>query len=668
MAKALKTVGMVVGAVALVATGVGAVAFGSIAALSVAGISTSALFLASAGLSMAASYLQKGPSVPSSQTQRLTASVDPRAFRKTVFGSTAMATDVRYEEWSGADQEYCDWIVCLASHAIDGVDEIWLNNDLAWTLAGGVQGKFAGYLEVPNIILEGTPGNAFTFASGTWNGSHRLTGCAYLRMRFKVTGNGKKGESPFSGGPTARMTIVGRGAKLYDPRRDSSVGGIGPMRADDQSTWRYTTDDGVVIGENLPLQILRVLLGWRITNPVTGAKKLATGVGLPAKRIDLPSFMQSAAIAEEPVNRSSGGTEPRYYGAGVISEGEDPKSTLDALCVPCCGRFLDTSGRLSLVIAHNDLAEMATDEGLLTDDVVGPFTWDPDPAMEQTPNIGRGRYVDPSPNSLYQLIDYPEVRFPSPDGIDRIMPVDLGMCESASQAQRVVKQILQRKQYQRTFSAPFDERAWLWPVGKVVPFTFAPLGFVRRPFRVAEQEVGQGGVCNMVLREENAAIYAWDADDRAPVQAAAAVGYDPAKNPLLQAIDESVGSVEQLLIANSYPIGAVIQSTDAGSTATVTVSAHTRVYQDRTVPVEATTITGLQYQTTYWLYADDPDRIGGALIIQATETFADAFTSSTHQARHYVGTILTPAAGGGASTGGGGSPPGGSGYSGADIP
>lgn len=547
MAKALKVAAAVVGIAALaVVTGGAALGLGASLATSAFGVSAGALLIASTGLQALSAVMTKGPTVPGSQTQRLVASVDPRAFRKTVFGSTAMATDVRYEEWSGADQEYCDWIICLASHAIDGVDEIWLNNDLAWTAAGGVQGKFAGYLEVPNIILEGTPRNAFTFASGTWNGSHRLTGCAYLRMRFKVTGNGKKGESPFSSGPTSRMTIVGRGAKLYDPRRDSSVGGSGPMRADDQSTWRYTTDDGVVIGENLPLQILRVLLGWRITNPVTGAKKLATGVGLPAKRINLPSFMTSAAIAEERVNRSTGGTEPRYFGAGVISEGDEPKSTLDALCVPCCGRFLDTSGRLSLVIAHNDLAEMATDEGLLTDDVVGPFTWDPDPAMEQTPNVGRGRYVDPSPNSLYQLIDYPEVRFPSPDGIDRIMPLDLGVCESASQAQRVVKQILQRKQYQRTFSAPFDDRAWCWPVGKIVPFTFAPLGFVRRPFRVVEQEVGQGGVCNMVLREENAAIYAWDADDRAPVQAAAAVGYDPTKSPLLLAIDDVASLTDDL--------------------------------------------------------------------------------------------------------------------------
>lgn len=596
MAKALKTVALVVGAAALIATGVGAVAFGSIAAISVAGISTGTLLLASSVLSAAAAFLTKPPSVPSSQTSRLNASVDPRAFRKTVLGSTAMATDIRYEEWSGKDQDYCDWIICLASHAIDGVDEIWLDDKLAWS-AGVVQGKFGGYFSVPNIVLEGSPANAFTFASGQWNGAHRLTGCAYLRMRFKVTGIGKKGESPFASGPTQRMTIVGRGARLYDPRRDSTVGGSGPMRANDQSTWRYTTDDGAVIGENLPLQILRVLLGWRITNPVTGVKRVATGAGMPVKRLNLTSFMVAAALAEELVNRSTGSPEPRYAGAGVISEGDDPKTTLDALCAGCLGRFLDTGGRLSLTLAHNDLAEMATDDGLLTDDVVGPFTWDPDPALEQTPNVLRGRYVDATPASLYQLIDYPEVRIDSPDGMDRIMSLDLGMVESASQAQRIAKQVLQRKQYQRSFTAPFDIRAWAYPVGKIVPFTFAPLGFVRRPMRVVEQEYGQGGVCNMTLREEAQQIYAWDKDDSAPVQAVRAIVYDPTKAAIIQALNEVAQRGAHQIIAQSveYPV------TPTATSLTI-VAFRATIDDGRVIDLPAGRIDGLTNASSYRLF------------------------------------------------------------------
>lgn len=451
-----------------------------------------------------------------------------------------MPVEIRYEEWSGKDQEYCDWIVLHASHACEAIDEIWFETTMAWSRTTGVVAKYAGYFSVPHIVLEGSPANAFVLPSGKWNQNARLTGCTYSHWRFKLTGNGKKAESPFVSGLPSRITVIGRGAKLYDPRRDSTVpGGNGPMRADDQSTWRFTTDDGVTIGENLPLQTLRVVLGWRIRNPSTGALKLATGSGVPPRRINLTSIAIAANLADELVNRSAGGQEPRYHGAGVVSEGDDPKTVLDMLCTACCSRFRDTGGKLSLVVAHNDLAAAATEDGLNDDDVVGAFTWDPDAALEATPNVVRGKYVDATTNSLYQLIDYPEIRLPSLDGQDRIFPLDLGVVESPSQAQRIAKQVLQRKQYPREFSAPFDIRAWKYGVGDVLPFTFAALGFDRALFRIKDQELGQGGVCNMTLTVENAAIYAWDADDTAAVQSAEPIVYDSRNNPLILAIDDA---------------------------------------------------------------------------------------------------------------------------------
>ncbi len=557
MAKALKIGAVVVGVAALaIVTGGAAAGLGISLATGIGatGITAGTLVLASTALSVGAALLQGTPKVPAAQTERLFANIDPRTFRKTVLGQTAFPIDVRYEEWSGKDQEFCDWIVCFASHAIDGLEEIWFNTELAWTRAGGVQGKFRGYFDLPNLVLEGTPGNAFSFASGKWNGSTRLTGCTYARFRFKMTGNGKKAESPFASGIPSRITAIGRGAKLYDPRRDSTVpGGNGPMRADDQSTWRYTADDGAVIGENLPLQILRVVLGWRIRNPVTGEMRLATGSGVPGRRLLLSSFIDGANLADEMVNRSAGGQEPRYHGAAVVSEGDDPKTTLDMLCAACCGRFRDTGGRLSFAIAHNDLAAAATDDGLNDDDVVGAFTWDPDPALEATPNIVRGRYVDATTASLYQLIDYPEVRLASPDGQDRVLPLDLGAVESPSQAQRVAKQVLQRRQYQREFTSTFDIRAWKYGVGDVVPFTFAPLSFTRALFRVKAQELTQDGSCAMTLTVEHPSLYLWDANDSAPVQAAEPIVYDSRNNPLILAIDDAASTADWDKITD--PIG-----------------------------------------------------------------------------------------------------------------
>lgn len=93
---------------------------------------------------------------------------------------------------------------------------------------------------------------------------------------------------------------------------------------------------------------------------------------------------------------------------------------------------------------RKDLASEATDDGLGDDDIVGAFTWDPDLSLEAMPNIARGKYVDASTASLYQLVNYPEVALPSPDGQDRIFPLDLGFVESPSYVQRIAKQVLQR--------------------------------------------------------------------------------------------------------------------------------------------------------------------------------------------------------------------------------
>jgi hypothetical protein len=510
--------------------------------MAVAGVVTGNPLLIVAGISMTAGAItaKKAP-VLESQVNRLTASIDPQAKRKTALGSTALPIDVRYEEWFGTDQERCGWIVAHASHAFESLDEIWINDELAWTAGGGTQGKYSGYFWVRRIVLEGAPGNiASVSPANKWNDNHRLTGCGYSHLEFKVTGNAKKAESPFSSGLPSRMTMIGKGAKLYDPRRDSTVpGGSGPMRADDQSTWRYIADDGPVIGENLALQILRTKLGWRIQNPTTSAWKLATGMGLPKKRIDLESYITAANICDEAVARAGGGTEPRFQGACVLSEEDDPRAQQEMLCAACNGRITERSGKLGLSIAHNDLAAIATDDGLNEDDVMGPFTWDPDPSLDVTPNIVRGRYTDASSNSLYQLLPYPEVKMASADGIDRVLTLDLAAIESPSQAQRVAAQVLMRKQYQRAFSAPFDIRAWKYRPGDVLPFTFAPLGFARKVFRVVDQERSHGGLCNMLLRIEDAAIYPAAGADAPAVQAAAPTVYDTRNSPIVKAIADT---------------------------------------------------------------------------------------------------------------------------------
>lgn len=473
------------------------------------------------------------------QANRLNATIDPSTPRKFAFGETAFATDIRYIEPSGAEQEYFDEVLCAASHKVASIDEIWLEDRLAWSAGAGVQAFYAGYLDVWTVPEAGPAAYATVNAGASWGAGTPMTGCALVHLRFKRTGVTKKAESPFAGSVPFRITVKGKGAPVYDPRRDSTVpGGLGPMRANDQTTWAFS-DGADVLGENPALQILTYLLGWRIKNPVTLAWKLAVGVGIPPARIDLESFITAANLCDEPVTLAAGGTEPRYRAAGVYSEGEGRLATLSTMTNACRGTLRDAGGRLALSIAHNDLGGIPAERVFTDRDVLGAYDWEQTPSLEESYSIVRGRYVDASDNSLFQMVDYPAVSIASPDGIERVLPLDMPAVQSPSQAQRLAKMALQRSLYRGRFQAEFGVRAEAVDVGEVIKLTFSAVGFVEKLFRVLEQTLNDNGRIGMVLEEENAAIYAWDNDDSAAVQPAAPTVYNPLNAPLILAAGEA---------------------------------------------------------------------------------------------------------------------------------
>ncbi|MGL4640533.1 MAG: hypothetical protein ACRCVX_12495 [Shewanella sp.] len=467
----------------------------------------------------------KNASTSNADRNRLNATLDPSAPRTIVYGRTAMATDIRDEEYSGSKQEFLHRFIVCASHKVQSIESIYFDDKLAWTSSGGSQGEYAGYLTV-TPILEGSAANAINI-SPRMGASRRYTGLAYLHFRYKLTGNSKKSESPFSQSIPTRITIIGNGMRCYDPRLDSSVGGNGSQRADNQATWVWD-DNGA---RNPALQLLNYLLGYRING------KLAVGKGIPADRIDMQSFIVAANICDEPVSLAAGGFEPRYRTDGVFSEFDDMDLVLNQFKQSMNAVVDDADGSIRLTILHNNLAFPVATFGL--DDIIGDVSWNPVTPLEDIPTVVRGTYTDPSSNSLYQSVSYPEVVGQSVDGIERPLLLDFPLVQSASQPQRLAKLQLKRAQYGATFSATFQFTAWRVQKNDVIRLNFAPLGYVNKLFRVVETAVNIDGTVPMVLREENAGIYAWLNDDQPAIPAIASVPFDPANNPIVQGIAQS---------------------------------------------------------------------------------------------------------------------------------
>lgn len=587
------------------------------------GISAGTLGLIALGATLGASLLRGKPKAPANSSEnvnRLRANIDVRTPRKTVVGRTAMATDIRDEEFTDSQGYFHRFIVC-ASHKVSSIESIYFDDKLAWTSAGGVQGEFVGWLTVATR-LEGSAANAINISS-RMGSTRRYTGLAYIHFRYKINDE----NSPFAQSITTRITIIGNAAMLYDPRMDSTVaGGSGAQRADDQTTWVWDDD----ACRNPALALLFYLLGWRING------ELAIGKGIPLARIDLASFAVAANICDEIVPTISG-TEPRYRCDGMWSEGDAPSTVIDMLKATMNADLDDVDGKLRVTIFHNDLA--LPEAHFTEDDVTGAFDYSPAISLDQTYNITRGTFTDASPESLYQQVDYPQIAMANEDGVDRIETFDLPTVQSVTQAQRLAYMRKKRNDFGATFSADFQATAWAVQKNSVVRLTFGPAGLASKLFRVAEMEIRTDGTVPLVLREEHADLYGSPVLQEG-VTAIATTPYNPALNPVIGSLNAATTAAEQTYIINSW------QSLDiaiTGTATTITISNHSRIYGDKTVAVTGATLTGRTNATTYYLYYDDAGRNGGAVTWGTSTSYATASNSSTTPARHYAGTITTGA-------------------------
>jgi len=443
---------------------------------------------------------------------------DPASPRKLVFGETTFPVDLRYAEPSGSNQEYIDYIFALAAHKSDAINEIYIEDDLAWTVGGGAQGKYVGYLTVEVILEAGSSAYHTVNAGAIWNSTTRLTGCTTMKVRVKRSDNSKTSQSPFSSGINGRWAVIGRGIPVYDPALDSTVaGGSGSQRAATQTTWAYTA--GTARGNNPALQLLTYLLGWRIGGVVS------VGCGLPVDTIDLPSFGTAAALCDESVALADFGSQRRYESGRAFADSDDPLAVIRTLLDAMNGELVDDGGRLSLRLAVNDLTPSFT---ITDDDFVSGYSWKPAAPIEQQHTVVRGRYSAPGA-TLYGLVDYPEVPIARTSIAPRPLTLELSAVQDPRRAERIAKQAAQRNLYQGTFAVTLGVRCLLLRRNMVVAVTSSARGWTAKLFRVRSLGFNADATVEVVLREENAAIYAWSASESAQVTPVAPVVFDSRK-------------------------------------------------------------------------------------------------------------------------------------------
>lgn len=173
------------------------------------------------------------------------------------------------------------------------------------------------------------------------------------------------------------------------------------------------------------------------------------------------------------------------------------------------------------------------------------------------------------------------------------------------------------------------------------------------------QESNQQALIDALATTVSAVTAAQASADAAAAAAAAADAAAATAATAAAAAQTSADSVtSDTNISNSYVIGVAIAGHDAGASATVNISAHSRLYGDgATVAVNSGSVTTLAYSTSYYIYYDDPSRAGGAVTYHVTTSIGSAAQSGVNPNRHYVGAVVTPAALAADTAGVGAAPP-----------
>ena len=296
MAKALKTAAIVVGAAALVATGIGAAAgaglLGSWAAAggAIAFGATGATIasigaLASAGaavLSLAASALSKPPgSVGSASATKF--KIDKEAGQPYLMGRTFSGGNVVHRAYYGAKNAYESWVTVHSIGPIKSLGPLQIDKVAQTFVGGAATGQYAGAMWLQDQLGACPEALALTGPAGAipgWSSTSKLSGLAADLWTLKSDDKGKV----FPTGVPQRGRVA-EGVFVYDPRLDSSYpGGSGTCRLGVESTYVWS--------ENPALHALTWAFG-RIQNG-----KLVAGGGMKMRGLSIPNFVDWANVCE----------------------------------------------------------------------------------------------------------------------------------------------------------------------------------------------------------------------------------------------------------------------------------------------------------------------------------------------------------------------------------
>lgn len=448
-----------------------------------------AVFALKTAAVMALSYVAQAIFGPTSNTpkpggvneQLRTGGDLPRAF---IAGTYATAGSLVYGGSWGVDgntkNAYITKVISLQDLPAEGLLEVWLgSNKLTWNSGLGPAQTWGtpiveyrkdntDYLWIK--YYDGTQTVADPFLTGVFGADPEFpytsdmvgTGVAYIIVtaRFNTT--------LFSGIPDFKFAM--KGAKWYDPRKDTTVGGSGSHRWATPSTWEWS-DNPQVINYNI-MRGVSYSGDW-----IWGPQ------GITAVKLPLSSWTAAMNACDVAVLDSNGVSHAIYRCGCEITVDMQPADVLESINMSCNARIAEVGGIYKPLVGPSGASVMSFTDGDILINQATSFDFFPSSA-----SIVNGLTATyPEPAEGWTAKDAP-ARFNSTyeaaDGRRLLANVNYATVPYASQVQYLMDSAIEEGRKFKKFTLPLPPKFWVLEPNDTITWTSGRNSFTNKAFRI----------------------------------------------------------------------------------------------------------------------------------------------------------------------------------------
>lgn len=393
----------------------------------------------------------------------------------------------------GDSGRYLEQVIAHAIHEVDDYFSAWIDDteidagDIL-SVSGGssdglvTTGKYDDALWIRRYT--GTASQTVDFILNNryptaWSSNARGRGIAYSAMTYDW-GEGKI----YTGIPVVTQEI--RGAKLYDPRLDTTNGGSGSHRVNDPTTWEYSNNPALAWA-----WYAMALFGGRVDS----------------SNINWPSVAAAADLCDELVAIPGAATQARYTFNGRFSVARDWRENAKLFVDAMLGRMTKRGETWYIYAGAYDAPtfSVAKSDWLSIDSIKSVA-----PRDGGRWNTARCWFTDPERNwQREECFPRRNATYKSADGAEEIsIEIEQPACTNEYEAQRKAEMILRQSRNQIALVGTLPPRFRKIATGEMGAFTFEEFGWVSKLMRVRATALLPDGSVRVSIAEEQEADWA----------------------------------------------------------------------------------------------------------------------------------------------------------------